>query len=290
MSRLLEPAFLRRLDALKRQLASKVRSGSLGEGVAPRRGNSSEFREHRAYVAGDDPRRIDWNASARLGSPMLKLFQADEDRVIRLLVDSSASLGFGTPSKLESAQRLAAALAYLALANSERAQVFVARSEAATLGASSGGARRGRAGFASICRELERIEAQGQLELARAIDTVVARATRPGVLVTLSDFLDSSAYSTSLARARAAGHELILIQILNQEELNPVLDGDYTLEDSETGATLSVTADSDTLTAYLTRLEEQQQSLKQFARRQGGTYVRCSSEQDLETTVREILG
>ncbi|HTU60913.1 MAG TPA: DUF58 domain-containing protein [Polyangiales bacterium] len=290
MSQLLDPAFLRRLDALKRQLASKVRSGSIGEGVAPRRGNSSEFREHRPYVDGDDPRRIDWNASARLGSPMLKLFQADEDRIIRLLVDSSASLGFGSPSKLEIAQRLAAALAYLALANSERAQVFVARSDGETQASSTGGARRGRAGFASICRELERSEARGPLDLARAVDAVVARAARPGVLVTLSDFLDSSPYSTSLARARAAGHDLILIQILNPEELSPALDGDYTLEDSETGVTLSVTADSDTISAYLTRLEEQHQTLKQLARRQRGTYVRCSTEQDLEITVREILG
>lgn len=290
MSALLTPEFLRRLEAFRRQLSASVRSGAAGEGVAPRRGGSAEFREHRPYAFGDDPRRIDWNASARLGTPMLKLFQAEEDRAVRLLIDGSASLGFGTPSKLHTARQLAAALAYLALANSERAQVLLARhSQGNNALEAMGAARRGRAAFGTICRELEAIEAAGNTDLARSIDTMLARVALPGIVAIFSDFFDPGPVLPALSRARAAGHELVLVQVLDQEELTPSLEGDVELEDAETGACLSLSADATALEAYAERLAQLVQSLRSFAKRQGCTYILTTSQADLEPTLRRLL-
>src|SRR3954466_835700 len=96
---LLDPTFVRELEALRRRLTLSVRSGSAGERASRRRGGSAEFQDHRPYAPGDDLRRVDWAAFARTGEPVLKLFRAEEDSVLRLLLDASASLGFGSPQK-----------------------------------------------------------------------------------------------------------------------------------------------------------------------------------------------
>ena len=70
------------------------------------------------------------------------------------------------------------------------------------------------------------------------------RSPRPGLLVVLSDFLDPGAFETALVRAAAAGHDVALVQVLAAEEVEPPLDGDYALEDAETGALVEVTIDA----------------------------------------------
>ena len=68
---LLDPAFVRELEALRRRLAVTVRSGAAGERASQRRGGSAEFLDHRPYAPGDDLRRVDWAAFARTGEPVL---------------------------------------------------------------------------------------------------------------------------------------------------------------------------------------------------------------------------
>lgn len=286
---LLDADFLRRLEALRRRLSSEARSGESGESVAPRRGTGAEFREHRPYAPGDDPRRIDWMAYARSGEPLIKLFHHEEDRIVRLLVDASASLGFGSPSKLELAQRLAAALGYLALSGSERTQVFVARDEDNKPLGAIGSSHRGRRTFGELCRELSALRPDGKADLARAIESTVARSVRPGVLAILSDFLDPGPVLLALSRARAAGHDVLLVQILSQDELEPSLDGDLALQDSETGAAIDITADASAIAAYLNRLTDLFENLRNWARRHGATYIRATSNTELEPIIRRAL-
>ena len=81
---LLDPAFVRELEALRRRLSVTVQSGGAGERASRRRGGSAEFQDHRPYAPGDDLRRVDWSAFARTGEPVLKLFRAEEDSVLRL--------------------------------------------------------------------------------------------------------------------------------------------------------------------------------------------------------------
>src|SRR5262245_49495246 len=105
---LLEAGFVRELEALRRRMQVRARSGGGGEHLAKRRGSSAEFLEHRAYAPGDDLRRIDWLAFARTGEPVFKLFRAEEDVVVRILIDASTSLIAGEPTKIEAAKRVAA--------------------------------------------------------------------------------------------------------------------------------------------------------------------------------------
>jgi uncharacterized protein (DUF58 family) len=276
---LLDADFLRELEVLRRRLDVRARSGAAGEHVARRRGGSTEFHEHRAYTEGDDLRRVDWLAFARSGVPV----------VVRLIVDASASLGFGDPPKLEVTRRLAAAVGYLALASSQRAQLWVARGDGSNAFERVSAPRRGRGGVGWLLRELATIAAEGSADLARAVDLAVRRSARPGLLVVLSDFFDAGPITAALGRARAAGHDVALVQVLAHEEVEPTLEGDLVLEDAESGATVEVTMDPGAVEAYVLRLTGLVEELRAWARRHGATYVRALTDEPLETVVRRIV-
>jgi len=238
-------------------------------------------------------RRIDWAAFARTGEPVLKLFRAEEDSVLRLLVDASASLSFGDPEKLEVARRVAAALGYLALAGGQRAQVLVAR-ERDTHGAARGLERietphRGRDGLPALLRELSAPAASGSANLGRAVDATLERASRPGLLVVISDFFDSGPVTRALSRAAAAGHQVALIQVLAREEIEPSFDGDYSLIDSETDAAVELSMDAGAIDAYVSRLAGLIEELRSWARKHRASYVRITNDEPLEGAVRRFV-
>jgi len=283
---LLDPAFTRELEALRKRLRVRARSGVGGDHVAPRRGSSAEFLEHRPYAPGDDLRRMDWLAFARTGEPVLKLFRAEEDVVVRLVVDASASLETGDPPKIQVAKRVAAAIGYMALASSERAQVLAAGDGLVRMREPV----RGRGSLAKLLRELDSIVPEKGTNLASAIDGVVLRSPRPGMLVVVSDFLDAGPFDAALGRAASAGHDLALVQVLSPEELEPPWDGDLALEDAETGDVLEVTIDSRAVEAYLARLGGLVALLRSTAKKHGATYVRLPTTASLLDAVRRFVG
>lgn len=285
MSALIDPGFVAELEALRRRMEIRARSGGAGDHLAKRRGGSAEFQDHRPYTAGDDLRRVDWAAYARTGEPVVKLFRTEEDVVVRLLVDSSVSLEHGTPSKFDVARRIAAAVGYMALAGSQRAQVVAVADGIRKLGRTA----KGRGGLAALVKTLETLETGGGTDLGAAIDSTLARAGRPGMLVVISDFLDPGPVTSALARARAAGHDLALVQVLSPEELEPSFEGDWTLEDAETGAVVDVTMDGAALEAYMLRLTGLCEELRVFSRKHGAAYVRTRTDEGLDAVVRRIV-
>jgi uncharacterized protein (DUF58 family) len=288
-STLLDAEFVRELGLLRRRLAVDVRSGGTGEHLAPRRGGSAEFQEHRPYAPGDDLRRIDWLAFARSGVPVVKTFRAEEDVVVRLLVDASASLDFGNPRKIEVSKRIAAALSFLALGDSERVQVLVTGARDSRGLAVVGEPVRGRGALHRLLRELSTIEARGAGSLCAALRGVSERALRPGLLVVLSDFFDPGPLAEELGRLRAQGHALTLVQVLSRMELEPDFEGDLGLVDAETETELPMTMDASAVEAYLARLAGLVEELRATARRLAGRYVRALTDEPLEAPVRRIV-
>ena len=105
-------------------------------------------------------------------------------------------------------------------------------------------------------RVIEEARAEGRADLARAVGVTLQRSSRPGLLVVVSDFLDPGPVTRALTQARAAGHEVILIQVLAEEELAPRIDGDFSLEDAETGALIEVAVDASALEACSQRIRQ----------------------------------
>jgi uncharacterized protein (DUF58 family) len=285
MSQLLDQGFVHELEVLRRRLQIRARSGGAGDHVARRRGGSAEFEEHRSYAPGDDMRRIDWLAYARSGEPYVKVFRAEEDVVARLLIDSSASLGFGEPSKFEIARRIAAAVGYMALAESERAQLVVTRDSVTRDHLPA----RGRGGLPTLLRDLDALTVGGGTDIGHGIDTILRKCRRPGLLMVVSDFFDAAPLLTKLTHAASAGHDVVLVQVLAPEDEHPAHEGDLTLEDAETGELVELTLDESAINAYRARLEGLFAALRSWARKHRASYVRTSSDLPIGDVVRRVV-
>ena len=282
---LLDPSFARELEALRRKLNVRARSGGGGDHLARRRGGNAEFMDHRPYAPGDDLRRIDWLAFARTGEPVFKLFRTEEDVVMRVVIDASASLAHGQPTKLETGKKIAAAIAYMALAGSERAQVIAATEGVDRMAEPT----RGRSALPKVLRELDGITAARGTDLSKSIDSVLLRARRPGMLVIISDFLDSGPFDAAITRAASAGHDLGLVQVLADDEISPSYDGDFALEDAETGETVDVTVDDAAVRAYTDRLNGLFSALRAIAKRVRAPYVRTTNREPTIEAVRRFV-
>src|SRR3954453_6917244 len=117
---LLDPEFLHKLEQLE-LVSRKIFVGRMkGERKSKRRGASVEFADHRNYAVGDDLRHIDWNVYGRLDKLFLKLFLEEEDLHFYTLLDTSLSMDFGDPSKLQYGKQVAAALSFIGLGNYDR--------------------------------------------------------------------------------------------------------------------------------------------------------------------------
>src|SRR5437868_13280406 len=97
-TQLFDADFMRKLERLS-LVSRKLKSGRLkGERRSPKRGQSVEFADYRNYTPGDDLRRVDWNAYARMERLFIKLFQEEEDLTVHVLVDASKSMDWGDPN------------------------------------------------------------------------------------------------------------------------------------------------------------------------------------------------
>src|SRR5438874_13488126 len=123
VSRYLEPNLIERLNQLQLSARRVVEGSIAGLHRSPVKGASVEFRQHRPYAPGDEPRRLDWRVLARTDRPYIKEYDEETNLRCAILLDSSGSMAYagqsGDSSKFEYASKLAAALAYLMLAQTE---------------------------------------------------------------------------------------------------------------------------------------------------------------------------
>lgn len=282
---LLEPELLRRLARLRLAVRRRFAGATSGARRSKNRGSSAEFAEHRPYFPGDDVRRIDWNAYARLEELVLRLFVAEEDLSLYLLLDTSASMGLGTPPKLEVAKRLAAGLGYVGLSGSERVAVMPFASGLARALPPSRGKKR----VGPLLRHLDELSPGGDTDLSRTVEQFLSRAPRPGLVVVLSDFLDPGGFSRPLDRLLSARHEPVLFHVLDREELDPTPGGDLELVDAETGSKVEVSLDARAVRAYRARLAAFLGELEGYAKKRGIFYGRTSSERPFEEVLIDYL-
>lgn len=284
-SSLLEPEFLRRLERLKLLARRRFRGAASGSRRARAKGSSAEFADHRPYAPGDDTRRIDWNAYARLGELVMRLYVAEQDLAVTLLIDRSASLGVGSPPKIDVARRVAAALGYLALAQGERVGVVPF---AAGVGRPLEPGR-GRARVGKLLRYLDSVEVDGTTDLGRAVDAFLARRPRPGLVCVLSDLLDPGGFRRPLDRLISEGHEPAIFHILDAAEFDPTPGGDFALVDVERGTRVEVSLDQHAIAAYRARVTAFLADVEGYARSRGLSHVRVGGDVDFEDALLTYL-
>lgn len=283
---LLEPSFLRRLDALRLVSRRPVSSPASGSRRSARRGTSTEFADFREYVPGDDLRAVDWNAYGRLEKLFLKLFVDEEDLALHLLLDLSGSMAFGSPTaKALYAKQLAAALGYVALARADR----VCASNLGGIMRGSPSFVRGMPGVGALFHTLQSMPVQGQPDTARALGRYAAQTKMPGTAVVFSDFYDDG-WAQGLQALHARRFSVVLVHILTPFEMRPQIAGNVRLTDAETGFAQDATLSPDALAQYEERLQAFLSSLETTARRYGMDYVRLETDTSLEQAIRLLSG
>ncbi|MFO1065065.1 MAG: DUF58 domain-containing protein [Pirellulales bacterium] len=247
---LFDSEFLKRLEYLslvskrvfRGQLLAQRRTKQLGGGI--------EFADHREYVRGDDLRYLDWNVYARYGDLLLKRFQEEEDLHVYILLDASPSMLTGDPSKFDYARKIAAALAYIALADLDRVGIFAYADEIIDVMPMT----RGKDRILSVLRFLDNLKASGQkTDLSRVVRGLIHRAQRTGLVIIISDLFDQDGFQKGVDLLRHRKFEPHVVQIHTRDEAEPKMLGDIELEEVETGALRKLTITERKLKEY-TRL------------------------------------
>jgi uncharacterized protein (DUF58 family) len=283
---LLESGFMSRLDQLD-LISRKIMSGKMkGERRSKRRGQSVEFADFRNYVPGDDLRFIDWNIYARLDKLFVKLFLEEEDLALHVIIDTSASMNYGTPDKLRYAKRVAAALGYIGLVNYNRVNV-VAISNGVV--AETGGMR-GRRNVSRLLQFVDTLQPSGTSDFAQACRKFLLTAKSKGVCVVLSDFFDKSGFENGLRFVASGKFDFFAIQLLSPQEIDPTqLKGDLKLKDIEDGDMAEVSITQPLLKRYKSNLNAYCLSLKDYVTRRGGVYLMSSTQVPFDTLVLNYL-
>lgn len=284
-STLFDAEFMRKLETL-RFLARKVfRGQSHGDRTTLRRGMSLEFSDYRRYHAGDDFRYVDWNVYSRLDQLFLKVFTAEEDLTIHLLVDTSESMRVGDPPKLDYAKRVAAALSYIGLSSLDRVGVV---SFADELGVPQP-PQRGRQQIFTMFRYFDTLQSHGGTNLDRVLRTYATHSRKSGLAIVISDLFDPEGYARGLEALAYNHFDVLLVQLVAEAELQPQLDGALRLHDIETGQQQRLTVNRRLLELYRQKLAEYFAEIELFCMQRNIEYLRASTTVPFEDLVLQYL-
>jgi uncharacterized protein (DUF58 family) len=284
---LLDPREFRLLDGMRlnprKSFAGRVR----GERLTQRKGISIEFNDYRDYTEGDDLRHLDWNVLARLDTPIMKTYRDEEDLAVHLLLDASASMDFGEPTKLEAGAKLAAAIGYLGLNGGDAVYPRLLARRKRPMAA-----LRGRASYprlASWASSANQTQADGPAQgLSLAVRGFVNSSARAGLVVLITDGMDPEA-PNAIRQLGGRGHEIAFLHILSDLELDPDLEGDLRLLDCETSADVEITANSYTMREYRQRLDDHLAALREATQRAGGRYALVDPKTPFDKVVKDVL-
>lgn len=285
---LFDERFLARLELLAVIARRLFRGRERAERKTRKIGSGLEFADHRPYTPGDDIRYLDWTVWVRLRHALIRLYEEDEDLPIRLVVDVSDSMATRDGLKLRYAMQVAAALAYVGLANLDRVGV-TCLSERTHVELP---AVRGKGRIFRVFEFLKNVEVGGATALRQGCNRVAAQTRQPGITVVLSDFYDLDGAFDGLNLLRFRKHEPIAIQIIDPNEADPTrsgLRGDVRLADCEGGDARDVTLSHATLVAYRDAHERFCQKLESDCRSRGIAYVRATTDVPFDDLVLRLF-
>jgi len=223
-------------------IAREVVEGFLG-GLhrSPFLGYSTEFASHRPYMQGDDLRQVDWKVWGRTDGLYVKQFEDDTNLCCQIFLDTSASMNFGQPDKFVYARTLAAALAYLMSRQHDASGLILFGGMAVQ----ALPARSNPDHLDEMFHQLAAAEPAGQTTADVGLGQIVGTFTRSGLSVVISDlFSNGDAIFELLRQLRAQRQQVIVFHVLSPEETDFKFEGDFLIEDCESGEKIPVNADS----------------------------------------------
>ena len=238
--RFIDPDVLTRIDNLELVARAVVDGFISGLHQSHMLGMSVDFAEHRAYMPGNDVRRIDWRVYARTDRLYIKEFEADTNANLHLVLDISKSMDFasGAVSKLEYAKFLAASLAYLSVRQRDRIGLITFDNDIVEIVPTS------IKHFNTVLHSLDRLKAGGVSDYKKPLEKIAQSLRRRSLVVLISDLYEEpEQLLAAINQLRYRGNDLIVFHLLDPLEMTLNLHDVSSVEDLESGALLPIAAE-----------------------------------------------
>ncbi len=286
-NRFLDPAVLAEVSSMELVAKTVVDGFVAGLHRSPDFGFSQEFAEYRAYTPGDDLRHIDWNVFARTERAFLKRYRGETNTAVHVLLDVSASMGFGSGpvKKITYAKFLASAIVYLAHLQRDSASLIVFHEELANFVPPS--ARQGQ--LMRLLHGIDQAVLGQRTNYQKPLFELQLFLKRRGVTVLISDFFDKpEAIIETVQPLRFRGNEVFLFHVLDQGEIEPSMGGPALLVDMETAETLETSPDY-AHSEYRLKIAAHISELRAKAQAAGLDYFLLRTDRPLDAALREYF-
>lgn len=275
---------VRRVELKTKGLSNQIFSGEYHSAF---KGRGMAFSEVREYAIGDEVRTIDWNVTARLGSPYVKIFEEERELTVILVVDVSASDDFGSVANLKKSviTEICAVLSFSALTNNDKIGIIFFSDQIEKFIPP----KKGKSHILRIIRELIEFKPEQKgtniSEALRYLNNVVKKRS---IAFLITDFIDTD-YENSLKVANRK-HDLVALHIYDRREMDLPAIGHILFTDPETGETRWINTNSKSVRKiYSQRALEQDERLKDACRRAGVDFASIATDESYITPLRNLF-
>ena len=274
----IDESFLSQLEQLGTLLKNNVAGMFGGNRRSKNLGSSCEFADYRDYMPGDDVTKIDWNAYGRFDKLYQKLYFDERQMHTRIYIDASRSMDHGSDEKAVAAIKIAAAFAYLSVCEMDKVSIYAIRGnslEEIVVGMV------GKDSYLNCINRLNALEFDSDSKISDAIvPSAVGRGD--GYSIIISDFLTDENYEAAIDRLAEQKRDILCVQILAREELNPQMRGKMHLFDSEDQSKFfRKKIDQDVVRAYKSALKYVTDRIRLYTESRGGQYILAPAHTDV---------
>ena len=287
----LNDEFFSRLETLSLELRADLSGFFGGKHLVRTYGQTVEFADYREYMLGDDIRRIDWNLYSRFEKFFLKLFTDERQMHTQVFIDCSASMGKDNPKKAAYTVGVAAALGYLSVHNMDKVSYHLIKGNKAE---NPFGTIVGKRAFFNAISSLEEMEFDESSDLQKSILNTET-GSNDGLTVIISDFFTDTDWKKAVDYLCYKKRQVLLVQVLMPEEIDPLYTGRVNLIDSESvdlsdTKNMKIKIDRASQIAYEEALKSVLDELQSFCNSRGAMFVSISTDQPIETVLfKELL-
>ena len=274
--KIINEEFLQQVESLQTLIRNNMAGMFGGTHQSKSFGSSCEFADYRDYVPGDDITKIDGNAYARFDKLYQKLYLDERQMHTRIYIDTSRSMEYGRSDKAEQALRIAATMAYLSLSEMDKVSIYTIKEnglECIIKGMV------GKDAFVNEIGKLNEIEFSGDIYLSEAI-VPSSVGYGDGMSIIISDFLmELDNYKNAINHLADKRRDVLCVQVLSSDELNPKLRGKVHLYDSEDSTKVyRKNIKKDIIKAYRQALDEVVSNVANLCASRGASHLLVSSE------------
>ena len=285
---MIDISFLNSLSRLKLAMKYKSSMSMSGNRKSIQKGNSTEFSGFREYAHGDDPRRIDWNAFARLNKLYIKEYMEEKESTVRILIDTSSSMNYGSNSKSLLAVKLSLAIAYIAINNLDRVILYDLNHIESPYKCTSG-----KNSIPGLVNWLDNLHFDGTKKLTDIIYSLAPIGN--GITILISDLLNEDIIDTPEVFEKMIKyfiyqkHNINILHVLSQEELNVNFEGTLNLIDMEDNSKIKVSMENKSIKNYEKLLTDFINSVQNITVKNQGQYSLCDTGLSFEQIIFEKL-